>query len=150
MAQKKKNERLRKYYQKIIERCTEKLEAHPLSTHLMEEQKQLCYDWCVEIARSFQRSSSQVEGRNGYLAFVHKANRGIPKQRLQVLTVVHNFDIRGMDGKTPAERLFGKVVKQDSGQNFPDLFDYLMQNVTSFPEPRHRKSQPPKTLSVRA
>jgi len=150
LAQKKKNERLRKYYQKIIERCTEKQEVHPLSTHLVKEQKQICYDWCVEIARSFQRSSSQVEGRNGYLAFVHKANRGIPNQRLQVLTVVHNFDIRGLDGKTPAERLFGKIIQQDSGRNFPDLFEYLMQNVTSFPEPRRRKPQPPKTLSVRA
>lgn len=87
------------------------------------------------MVASFQRSSSQVEGRNGYLAFVHKANRGIPLQRLQVLTVVHNFDIRRYDGTTPAERLFG--------QRFSDPFEFVLQNVTGFPEPRKARNKSP-------
>jgi len=150
LAHLKKNERLRIYYKKIIARCKEKLEAHELTAYLVEEQKKICYDWCEEVARSFQRSSSQVEGRNGYLAFVHKANRGIPKQRLQVLTVVHNFDIRGLDGKTPAERLFGKIVERHAGRQFPDLLEFLVQNVTSFPEPRRRKRKSLIINTVRA
>ena len=76
------------------------------------------------IARTFQHSLSQLEGRNGYLTFVHKASRGIPDQRLKVLTVVHNFDIRSWDGKTPAERLFK--------QGFSNLFEFVLENVTEF------------------
>lgn len=79
--------------------------------------------------------SSQVEGRNGYLAFVHKANRGLPLQRLQVPTVVHNFDIRREDGTTPAERLFDQI--------FPDLFEFIFLNVTGFPEPGNIKNKSP-------
>ena len=86
------------------------------------QQKELYINWAFQMAATFHRSSSQVEGRNGYLAFRHNAHRGIPLQRQQVLTVVHNFDIRRADGKTPVERLF----KVDS----PDLFDFIVQNVT--------------------
>ncbi len=64
------------------------------------------------------------------------------EQRLNVLTVVHNFDIRGIDNKTPAERLFQK--------EFPDMFESILDNVTSFSQPRQRKRKPLKTLSVRA
>lgn len=144
-SSKNRNKNLRNYYKKLIRQLEEKLKAHPLNKFLTTEQKQICNDWCEQIARSFQRSSSQVEGRNGYLAFVHKANRGMSEQRLNVLTVVHNFDIRGLDGRTPAERLFGKSYNMD----FPDLFESVLQNVTSFPEPRRNKKSL-KTLTVRA
>ncbi len=40
------------------------------------------------------RSSSQTEGRNGYLAFINHDHRGFPKNRLQALTVIHNYDVR--------------------------------------------------------
>ena len=94
-------------------------------------EKQQCWDWAQEVVCSFQRSSSQVEGRNGYLAFVYRANRGMSDQRLKVLSVVHNFDIRRADKTTPAKRLF----KRD----FPDLFEFILENVGDFPEPRKRK-----------
>ena len=90
----------------------------------------ICLDWAQDIALSFQRSSSQIEGRNGYLTFIHKANRGLPENRLKVLTTIHNFDIKRNDGSTPAQRLW----KRD----FPDLFEFVLQNVTGFREPRHR------------
>ena len=86
-----------------------------------------------QIARTFQRSSSQEEGRNGYLTFVHKAARGLSDQRIKVLTVVHNFDIRSFDNKTPAERLFQ--------QSFPDLFESVLESVTGFSEPRRTKTK---------
>jgi len=53
-----------------------------------------------------------AKGRNGYLAFVHKANRGLSEQRLKVLTVVHNFDIKSYDGTTPAQRLFDQQLSE--------------------------------------
>ncbi len=57
--------------------------------------------------------------------------RGFPKNRLQVLTVIHNYDVRRKDGKTPAQRLFQK--------EFPDLFEFICLNVAGFKEPRRRK-----------
>jgi len=134
------------FEQGVFPQLEQKLEEHPLTEFLTVEQKQICYDWCEQTARTFQRSSSQVEGRNGYLAFVHKANRGMSNQRLEVLTTVHNFDIRGLDGKTPAERLFQKPFDL----HFPDLFEFVLESVTSFPEPRHHKLKPLQTLTVRA
>ena len=127
-----KNKKLIEAYKDILQKSRDKLKGSNMEKFVSTEQYNNCVDWARQTARTFQRSSSQVEGRNGYLAFVHKANRGMSDQRLQVLTVVHNFDIRSWDGKTPAERLF----KQD----FSDLFEFVLQNVTGFREPRRFKS----------
>lgn len=139
---KSRNKDLRVHYKKIIAEVIHKWRVHPVTELLTEEQQLICQQWAEQIARSFQRSSSQVEGRNGYLAFVHKAHRGLSEHRLNVLTVVHNFDIRGIDNKTPAQRLFQK--------EFPDIFEFILDNVTSFSQPRQRKQKPLKTLAVRA
>jgi hypothetical protein len=128
---KKRNAGLRKHYQQLIEQTSQKYAAHPITKQLDEAQTQVCLKWGDRIVQSFQRSSSQVEGRNGYLAFVHKANRGLPENRLQVLTVIHNFDIRREDGSTPAQRLFDR--------NFPNLFEHILKNVTGFVEPRKKR-----------
>jgi len=142
---KQKNRDLRNDYQQQIEKCVQQYEQHPITEilqQLLPKQLQEYHDWAENIAHSFQRASSKVEGRNGYLAFIHKANRGLSEQRLTVLTVIHNFDIRSYDHKTPAERLFKRT--------FPDLFEFVLEFVTPFPEPRRKKSQAPKTLAVRA
>ncbi|MFT5913366.1 MAG: hypothetical protein ACI9XO_004913, partial [Paraglaciecola sp.] len=55
----------------------------------------------------------------------------LPENRLQVLTVIHNFDIRREDGSTPAQRLFDR--------NFPNLFEHILKNVTGFVEPRKKR-----------
>ncbi len=85
-----------------------------------------------ELCRKFQRTSSQVEGRNGYLSMINHNQRGFDQDRLKVLTVVHNFDIYGTDGKTPAERLFGNKIKHDK------IIDYLIKNFGDLPLPRKR------------
>ena len=85
-----------------------------------------------ELCRKFQRTSSQVEGRNGYLSMINHNQRGFDENRLKVLTVVHNFDIYGIDGKTPAERLFGDKIKHDK------IIDYLIQNFGDLALPRKR------------
>jgi len=129
---KKKNERLIKHYKEVQRKARDKLKGSRLENYMTQQQYETCEKWAERTARTFQRSSSQVEGRNGYLAFVHKANRGLPEQRLKILTVVHNYDIRGSDGKTPAERLFDR--------EFPDLFEFVLENVTGFAEPRKRRA----------
>jgi len=127
---KARNKNLRVYYEQLISDSSIKYAQHLLTQQLSPEQMKICLDWAQDIVCSFQRSSSQVEGRNGYLAFIHKANRGLPENRLKVLTTIHNFDIRRSDGSTPAQKLW----KQD----FPDLFEFILQNVTDLKEPRQR------------
>jgi transposase len=59
------------------------------------------------LAEVFQRSSSNVEGRNGYLSLRNHQLRGLehPRKR-QCLTAVHNFFLTRADGTTAAERFF--------------------------------------------
>ena len=88
------------------------------------------------LCRKFQRTSSRVEGRNGYLSMINHNQRGFDQNRLKTLTIIHNFDIYGLDGKTPAQRLFGNKIKHDK------IIDYLIQNFDDLPLPRRGKMQP--------
>ena len=90
---------------------------------------------CIDLCRMFQRSSSQVEGRNGYLSMMNHNQRGFDGKRLEALTVVHNFDIRGADGKTPAERLFKNQIEHKP------VFDFLMENFGTLGLPRRRNNK---------
>jgi hypothetical protein len=61
------------------------------------------------LAEVFQRSSSNVEGRNGYLSLRNHQLRGLDHPRKRIcLTVVHNFLLTRPDGTTAAERFFGQ------------------------------------------
>jgi len=61
------------------------------------------------LAEVFQRSSSTVEGRNGYLSLRNHQLRGLdhPSKRA-CLTAIHNFFLTRPDGTTAAERFFGQ------------------------------------------
>jgi hypothetical protein len=60
------------------------------------------------LAEVFQRSSSNVEGRNGYLSLRNHQLRGLDHPRKRAcLTAVHNFFLTRPDGTTAAERFFG-------------------------------------------
>jgi hypothetical protein len=62
-----------------------------------------------ELAEVFQRSSSNVEGRNGYLSLRNHQLRGLDRPRKrECLTAIHNFFLRRADGTTAAERFFGR------------------------------------------
>jgi len=61
------------------------------------------------LAEVFQRSSANVEGRNGYLSLRHHQLRGLDHPRKRAcLTAVHNFFLTRPDGTTAAERFFGQ------------------------------------------
>lgn len=85
------------------------------------------------LAAKFQRASSQVEGRNGFLSQIYHNQKGFDRTRLEVMTVIHNFDTRRCDGKTPAQRLFGEKM------TFEPLFEYIIKNIDELPRPRKRK-----------
>jgi Family of unknown function (DUF6399)/IclR helix-turn-helix domain len=89
--------------------------------------------WATEQVTAFQRASSAVEGRNGALAQLHHTQRGLPKQRYKVWTILHNFDCHASDGTTPAARFFRRP--------FPDLFDTVFSRMNALPQPRRRKRQ---------
>jgi hypothetical protein len=62
-----------------------------------------------ELAEVFQRSSSNVEGRNGYLSLRNHQLRGLDRPRKrECLTAVHNFFLTRDDDTTAAERFFGQ------------------------------------------
>lgn len=129
------NEDLKNYYEQRMNQAKENTLNQATTLEISVEKQNILFEKAYQLANSFQRSSSQVEGRNGYLAFIHHGQKGIPKKKLKALTVIHNFDTKRTDGTTPAQRLYGK--------EFPDLFEFLCANVTGFKEPRKIK---PKSL----
>jgi Family of unknown function (DUF6399) len=67
------------------------------------------HDEAKRLAAVFQRSSSNVEGRNGYLSLRNHQLRGLdlPRKR-ECFTTMHNFFLTRPDGTTAAERFFGQ------------------------------------------
>src|SRR5262249_21785749 len=93
-------------------------EMHTITQHLAPPVLVAWQAWAADRVKTFQRASSAVEGRNGYLAQMHHNHRGLPKQRYKVWAALHNFDGRASDGTTPAVRFFGRA--------FPDLFETVL------------------------
>jgi hypothetical protein len=79
-----------------------------LRTLHQDEQTRLKAE-AAKLADVFQCSSSNVEGRNGYLSLRNHALRGLDNPRKRTcLTAVHNFLLTRPDGTTAAERFFGQ------------------------------------------
>ncbi len=78
-----------------------------------------------ECAEVFQRSSSCVEGRNGFLALWHHSLHRLSNRKLEALTTVHNFFIKRTDGTTAAERFFDAKPK--------NLFEWVLEQVDLVP-----------------
>ena len=132
---------LKQSYQQAANRAHESFLANDFTKSLSLIQQQQWIDWALWMCAKFQRTSSSVEGRNGYLSALHHANRGFTEQTLKVLTIIHNFDLKRDDGTTAAQRLFGKP--------FPDLFESVVLNMGELPSPRQsQKTQKSKTLTV--
>ena len=106
------------------------LEQHPCTRRLTPEVLASWHAWAGEHARAFQRASSAVEGRNGYLAQMQHNHRGLPTRRDQIWTVRHNVDGRASDGTTPAVRFFRR--------EFPALFESVLLQIDALPLPRQR------------
>jgi Family of unknown function (DUF6399) len=106
-------------------------DTHTLTQRLPPQALEEWQAWATQRVRAFQRTSSAVEGRNGYLTQMHHNQRGLPQKRHKVWTVLHNFDCRALDGTTPAMRFFGR--------GFPDLFEAVLPYMAALPRPRQRK-----------
>jgi Family of unknown function (DUF6399)/IclR helix-turn-helix domain len=115
----------------VLQAVQEAFERHPCTRQLTSEVLAGWQSWAGEHARAFQRASSAVEGRNGYLSQMQRNHRGLPMRRYQVWTVLHNFDCRAADGTTPASRFFRR--------SFPDLFESVLSQIDALPMPRQRR-----------
>jgi hypothetical protein len=80
------------------------------------------------LASVFQRSSSNVEGRNGYLSLRSHQLRGLdlPRKR-ECFTAMHNFFLTRPDGTTAAERFFGQKPRS--------MFAAILASVELAPAP---------------
>jgi Family of unknown function (DUF6399) len=114
-----------------LQAVEEAFERHPCTRQLKPEVLAGWKAWAGEHARAFQRASSAVEGRNGYLSQMQHNHRGLPTRRSQVWTGLHNFDCRATDGTTPASRFFRR--------SFPDLFESVLSQIDELPMPRQRR-----------
>ena len=92
-----------------------------------ETQEQLHRE-AKRLAAVFQRSSSNVEGRNGYLSLRNHQLRGpdLPRKR-QCFTAIHNFFLTRSDGTTAAERFFGQKPRS--------MFATILESVELAPAP---------------
>jgi hypothetical protein len=91
------------------------------------EQSQLKHK-ATTLAEVFQRSSSNVEGRNGYLSLRNHQLRGLDHPRKRAcLTAVHNFFLTRPDGTSAAERFFGQKPRS--------LFAAMLGSVEIPPAP---------------
>ena len=107
--------------------------THAITKQLAPEVLEDWKAWATQRAKAFQRTSSAVEGRNGYLSQMHQNHRGLPRRRYKVWTILHNFDCRAADGTTPASRFCRRT--------FPDLFETVLSHIEALPQPRRRKHQ---------
>jgi Family of unknown function (DUF6399) len=127
---------LKQAYEIAAERAYQTLIEHPDTQDLYQP---YWVDWSQEMAHKYQRTSSAVEGRNGYLSRLHHAGRGFSPQALKVATIIHNFDLKRADGSTAAQRLFG--------HEFPNLFDSVVESMGDLPMPRKSsKAHTPKSI----
>jgi Family of unknown function (DUF6399) len=95
---------------------------------LSEAEQSALQQQAKELAEVFQRSSSTVEGRNGYLSLRNHQLRGLdhPRKR-ECLTAVHNFLLTRPDGTTAAERFFGQKPRA--------MFAVILESVEIPPAP---------------
>jgi hypothetical protein len=115
---------------RVLQALQDAFERHPCTGQLAPEVLAGWQSWAGEHARAFQRASSAVEGRNGYLSQMQHNHRGLPTRRYQVWTVLHNFDCRASDRTIPAARFFRR--------EFPDLFESVLSQIDALPRPRQR------------
>ncbi len=127
-ADKTRTPHLKRRYQQAASEAFDTLMAAELTLSLSEAEHLRWMQWGRSMVANYQRTSSAVEGRNGYLAQRYHAARGLSPQALTVLTILHNFDLKRPDGTTAAHRLFGHP--------FPDLFESVLSTFTELPLPR--------------
>lgn len=127
-----KNPVMKASYKKAWQEALNAWQAYQLSHDLSDEEIEHWKAWAIWMVEKFQRTSSAVEGRNGWLSQMYCNGRSLSTRRLKAITAIHNFDTRRADSTTCAERLFDK--------KFPDLFEWTLERVGALPLPREGRN----------
>ena len=108
--------------------CAPLFEPDGVLSALSAEAQTRLHDEAKRLATVFQRSSSNVEGRNGYLSLRSHQLRGLdlPRKR-ECFTAIHNFFLTRPDGTTAAERFFGQKPRS--------MFAAILESVELAPAP---------------
>ncbi len=77
---KTKNQDLRQVYQKAYEKAHQQLLGHQLTLTLNPVEIEQWRDWATSMVAKFQRTTSAIEGRNGYLSRLHHSGRGLSEE----------------------------------------------------------------------
>ncbi len=120
-AKKAKGSANRAHIRSVVYKLEEKLSKSKAWLNQTEDFQRKLRVEALNCANVFQRSSSCVEGRNGYLSLRHHGLHKISDRKLKVLTVLHNYFIKRDDGTTAAERFYE--------QKHRDLFEELVKNM---------------------
>jgi hypothetical protein len=131
--QKTQNPEMKKVYELAWRGAQAAYAAHPPPQTLSKKDMEHWQGWAEWACANFHRASSAVEGRNGYLSQSYHNGRGLTYRRLRALTAIHNYDTRRRDGSTPAQRLYG--------EQFPDMFEWLIEQMGSLPLPRKSRQR---------
>lgn len=126
--EKTQNPELKKEYEAAWKKALDFLNSHPLTSTISKNEMEKWQSWGEWACNNFHRTSSAVEGRNGYLSQCHHNGRGMTRQRQKALTAIHNYDTKRRDGTTPAQRLFGV--------EFEDMFEWIFDQMGDIPLPR--------------
>ena len=138
---KTKTPKLRECYKVAWEQASNDCQQHSLTHHLTASELEKHLQWATWTVGHFHRSSSAIEGRNGTLSQMYHNRRGLTPSRLKALTVLANYEQRGLDGKTSAERFFDT--------SFPDMFEWVLAQMPVLPLPRKRsKMRDCKSLNL--
>jgi Family of unknown function (DUF6399) len=121
-AKKARNAAERHRIKKLADEILARIDLLDGWCHLPQSQRDQMKNIAKQCAQLFQRSSSCVEGRNGYLALRHHSSHQLSDRKLGTLTIIHNYFIKRPDGTTPAERFFEQKPE--------NLFQFLLDNLS--------------------
>ncbi|NQY74432.1 MAG: hypothetical protein HRT90_06680 [Candidatus Margulisbacteria bacterium] len=117
---------IRRFYKLSYRNSEAELEKHQLTIRCFSNLKYT--KWAISMAKIFIRSTSAIEGRNGWLSQIHFNGRGLPEKRLISQTGIRNYFLTRTDGTTACERL--------SGIEPECLFKYIVDNLDPLSSPR--------------
>ena len=123
---------IKRLYAASSYRAQKLCDEHSLTKQMLNKtDKSLWDDWANSMCCLFQRTSSAIEGRNGWLAQMHFCGRGISEKRLRSQTTIHNYFLKRQNGTTACERLSG--IKPDC------LFEFILKKIDKLSDSRVKR-----------
>jgi len=133
-ADKTRQKLLKLVYQAAAEPGKDRLGADPLTRQLEADTLPEWVEWANWIALKYQRTTSAVEGRNGYLSRLHHSSRGFSASKRCSLesTIL-----------TSGERMVLRQHNDSLDTMHENLFEWVVDHMGELPGPRQSSSIQP-------